>query len=405
MEFKKILVSLVAILVLAFAFANVSAFADIESVEVNGVEAAQGSADIGTFASETIAVKVVFKANENASDVRLKVWIAGASEYAVSSERFDVYEGSTYSRLVAVRIPSNIDPTEDLELNVNLESRNSGSVAPSVIKLAAQRESYIVEILDVNMDNKIQSGNNLAINVVLKNRGSHLAEDTFVKVKIPSLGIEERAYFGDMSPLDQSEPDKEDAVERNVLLRIPSNAEPGIYSVEIEAFNGDSSTTLTKKVVIVGASEDSMVVSSVNSKTFAVGGKGTYTVTLVNSGNRIKVYELVVDSTNENLNVEALEPIVAIPAGLSKTVQIEATAAKAGKYNFAVNVESGEDLVKKESFTANVEGSTASKTFSGNTAIILTVVLAIVFVVLLIVLIVLLTRKPEKSQETGESYY
>lgn len=405
MEFKKILVSLVAILVLAFAFANVSAFADIDSIEVNGVEALHGSANIGTFASDTIAVKVVFEAYENASDVRLKVWIAGASEYAVSSEKFDVYKGSTYSRLAAVRIPSNIDPTEKLNLYVVVESRNNGIGDGEEISLNAQRESYIVEILDANMDNKVQSGSNLAVNIVLKNRGSHLAEDTFVKVKIPSLGIEERAYFGDMSPLDQSDPDKEDAVERNILLRIPSNVEPGIYSVEIEAFNGDSSTTLTKKVAVVGASEDSMVISSTKSKTFAVDGKGIYTVTLVNSGNRIKVYELVVDNTNEDLNVEALEPIVAIPAGLSKTVQIEATAVKAGKYNFAVNVQSGEELVKKESFTANVEGNTTSKTFSGNTAIVLTVVLAIIFVVLLIVLIVLLTRKPEKSQEIGESYY
>ena len=113
----------------------------------------------------------------------------------------------------------------------------------------------------------------------------------------------------------------------------------------------------------------------------------------------------VVDSSDENLNVNVDESVVAIPAGSSKTVKVDVSAQKAGKYNFAVDVNSGADLVKSQQFAANVEGSSAGKALSGNTAVVLTVVLAIIFVVLLVVLIVLLTRKPEKSQELGESYY
>lgn len=402
---KKLLVSLVAILALTFAIANVSAFADIESVEVNGAEASNGYADIGVFAGETIPVRVTFVGDDNASDVRLKAWISGGSEYTASSERFDVYEGSTYSRLLAVKVPFNIDPTEELTLYITLESRNDGIGDAAEITLAAQRESYIVEILDVNMENTVQVGDSLALNIVLKNRGSHLSEDTFVKAKIPALGVENRAYFGDMSSIDQADPDKEDAAERRMLLRIPNNAKPGIYVVEIEAYSGDSSTVLTKKIAVVGANENSVVVSAVKSRTFAVGEKGEYTLTLVNSGDRITVYELVAESSNENLNIELDETLVAVPAGLSKTVTLRASATKEDNYSFAVNVLSNGDLVKKESYTANVEGKSTANAFSGNTAVVLTVVLAIIFVVLLIVLIVLLTRKPEKAQEIGESYY
>lgn len=404
MENKTLLVSLVAIFALVLTFANVSAtddFVSKPSVEVNSLSGNVVSA----FAGETLPVRVTFSGLSNASDVRIKVEISGARDVSYSSERFNVVEGGVYSRLIAVTIPSNIDSTENLQLLVSVESRNSGHVDADPFTLAAQRESYTVEVLDVNMQSKVQAGSNLALDVVLKNRGMELAEDTFVKVKIPALGIEQRSYFGDMSAVDEANPDKEDASERRMLLNIPSDAKPGVYVVEIEAYNGDSSTVITKKVVISGASENSMIVSAVKSKTFAVGDTGIYTLTLVNSGNKIAIYELVIESSDDSLNVNVNEPIVVVPAGTSKTVTIEAQASKAGKYNFVANVYSSGNLVSEESFVANVQGSSTSKVFSGNTAVVLTVVLAIIFVVLLVVLIVLLTRKPEKSQETGESYY
>lgn len=407
MESKNLLVSLVAILALIFAIAYVSAAETpyITSVEVNGVEALDGSADIGVTAGETLAVKVVFEAVTNASDVKIKAWITGASAYSATSGSFDVVEGRTYSKLFAVKVPTNIDPSEDVYLYLDTEGDNLPIDEIRKIKLTAHRESYKVELLDVILDSSVQAGTNLAMDVVLKNRGSHLAEDTFVRVRIPALGVEERSYFGDLSALDQSDPDKEDAAERRMYVSIPSDAKPGVYVLELEAYNGDSSTVITRKLAIVGSSGESMVVGSSSSKTFAVGEKATYSMTLVNTGNKIKVYDLSVENDNDNLNVDVDESPVVVPAGSSKSVKVTAVAAKSGKYDFAVEVTSGGDVVQKTTLTANVEGtSSGTGAVSGNTAVVLTVILAIIFVVLLVVLIVLLTRKPEK-QEIGESYY
>jgi preprotein translocase subunit SecG len=56
-----------------------------------------------------------------------------------------------------------------------------------------------------------------------------------------------------------------------------------------------------------------------------------------------------------------------------------------------------------ESFTfSSTEDVKASMS---DPVVVLTVILAIVFVVLLIVLIVLIGKKPEKSEDFGESYY
>ena len=74
MESKKLLVSLVAMFALLLLVTNVSAFADIRSVEVNGVEVDQQS--FAVFAGQTIPVRVIFTAgNSDAEDVRIKARI------------------------------------------------------------------------------------------------------------------------------------------------------------------------------------------------------------------------------------------------------------------------------------------------------------------------------------------
>ncbi len=406
MKSKNILVSLVTLVVFVAVFAaSASAFGSVTSVEVKGEEVLNGGSTIAVFSGETLPVRVTFEALDNATDARVKVWIAGSREYTVSSERFRAIAGSTYSRLVSVPVPADLDPTEELTLVVSVESRNDGSVPQVEIPLAGQRESYIVEVLNVNAPSKIAAGENLPLDIVLKNRGIELAEDAFVQVSIPELGIEETAYFGDLSATDQSRPtEKEDAVERRMNVRIPSNARAGIYTIELRAYDADSVTTASKKIAVVGASDSSVVVSPATSKTFAVGETAMYKLTLVNAGNKVRVYDLSVEAPDA-LSVSLDESIVVVPAGTSKTVTLDVTAVRNGRYTFSVSTSSDDNLVKTEQFSATVEGNATKSITAGNTTVLLTVVLAIIFVVLLVVLIVLLTRKPEKQKEFGESYY
>src|SRR3989338_2559267 len=134
MTYTNKLVFLVAALLLAvFAVSAVSALGTINHVEVNGVDAAGGVVNVASFAG-------------------------------------DVLQDSTYSRLVSVQMPSNIDPSESLELNVVVEARNGDSIETTV-SIAAQRESYVVDVLDVAMDSKVKAGSSLALDIVLKNRG------------------------------------------------------------------------------------------------------------------------------------------------------------------------------------------------------------------------------------------
>ena len=400
MAYTKQLVILVAALLLAvFAVSSVAALGTISSVEVNGVEAVSGTVNVGAFAGDTLPVKVIFTANSDTTDVRIKAWVSGSSGYSAVTERFDVLSSSTYSRTLSVLLPSNIDPSESFDLNIVVEAKN-GDYVEKTINIAAQRRSYVIGVLDVTMDNTVSAGSNLPLDIVIKNAGRHTAEDTFVKASIPALGVEAKGYFGDLYAVDNTGDDQSDAAERRLVLKIPGSAPIGIYTIEIDAYNGDSETTTTRKVAVVGASEDTAVVSPTTSKTFASGEETDYSLTLVNSGNKIRVYELVMD-TPTGLTVNADQSVVAIPAGSSKTVQLKAVASNTGKYTFGVNIHSDGSLVKAISYTADVQG----RSIGGNATVLLTVILAIIFVVLLVVLIVLLTRKPKKSEEFGESYY
>ncbi|MEK6927670.1 MAG: hypothetical protein AABX11_04515 [Nanoarchaeota archaeon] len=405
MEFKKTLVSLVFLVAFAVLFTGIAS-ADTELVvEVNGLrmDSVHSDYNISASAGETLPVRVFFASDEDFSDARVKLWVSGDRDYSVSSERIDVFAGTIYSKLFSVTMPTNIDPREQLFLEVSIEVPGSGIVSSFEVPLSVQRNSYTVDFLDVLMDSRVNAGSNVPVDIVLKNLGGHFAEDTFVKASIPALGIERTVYLGDLSPVDQADPDKEDAVEKRMYLSIPSNVASGLYTIQFEAYNSDSTATVSKKVYVVSsASGNSQVVSSTNLKKFNVGETASYSFTLVNSGDQIKVYNVAIEAPAD-LTVTADDSVIVVPAGSSQTVTVKATAAKSGDYSFVVNVMSDGDLVKKESFVAEVEGS---KSIGGtNATLILTVVLAIVFIVLLVVLIVLLTRKPQKTEEFGESYY
>ncbi|MBU1050973.1 MAG: hypothetical protein KJ718_00260 [Nanoarchaeota archaeon] len=402
MSKKNLLVLLVSVFALfVLGVSNASAAITVNDVLVNGI----GSGTVGVIAGEYLDVEVFVSADATHEDVTIEAWISGDKSGSVETRRFVLTSNADLHReRLSIKVPSNIDPEESLKLNIFVESED-GTSTHETVSLTADRESYTLEILSVDMQPEVSVGDSLVVDVVLKNRGRQFADDTFLRIRIPELGLEEQTYFGDLSPVDQDNPDKEDAVERRTYIRVPANAEPGLYTVELEAFNSDSFDRLERRVLVTGgAVENTMVVTSGQSKTFGTGQTETYTLTLVNRGNVVRVFELIADSP-EKLDVEVSEPLIVVPAGSSRTVEVFVDSAVRDEYTFTIDVLSDSGtLIDQKTFRANVEEGSKSE-IKANTTVLLTVILAIVFVVLLVVLIVLLTRKPETKEEFGESYY
>ncbi|MEK6811804.1 MAG: hypothetical protein AABX96_04810 [Nanoarchaeota archaeon] len=397
--------NIVSLFVLAIALLVVvpsasAGFADIQYVEINSVDVMDGTV-FGVESGQSLDMDVVFSSMTDEDNVRVTARVLGVPGSSEVTERFDVLANRTYSKPLKLTLPNDIDPDERFILEVTIESQSStGDTLRATF--AVQRKNYALEFLSVESDSRVSAGEILPIEVVLKNRGRYDAEDTFVIASISALGISKKIFLEDLSFIDQSgNDDEDDSLQGRILLAIPANAAPGLYTVEIKAFNDDSETTAARRVEIVSGNANSMIVSSASSKTFSSGSDGKYTLTIVNSGNKILVYNLVTES-DDGLTVDLDDSVVVVPAGSSKSINLVASSNREGKYDFKVTVLGADNVVVSEKeFVANVEG----KAVSGNAAVVLTIVLAIVFVVLLVVLIVLLTRKPAKADESGESYY
>ncbi len=404
----KILVSLMTILALLTVMPLVAATGVVttNSVEVDGMYVgSEGNTwhNVSVEAGQVVPLRVEFTANTNASDVEISAWIRGHRSDSVSKDLPDLLEGSNYNaKKLSLRIPSDLDETEeDLVLVIEIET-DEGSIKEEYT-LKAQREPYKANILFVEADKTVVAGSSLPVDVVVKNLGRHELEDLVVSVGIPELGLEKRAYFGDLTPLDdwQDDDENEDAVERRIYLKVPVSVNAGDYELVVEVYNEESNDIVKRDIAVVGTEEATQVVVPVSSKELSTGETKTYTLVIVNAGKNIGVYEIIPE-TAEGVIVSVSNPVVTIPAGSSKAVEVEVKAgSREGTYNFAVGVTSQGKLVKRVVMNANV---VKGKVVRGDLTI-LTIILAIIFVVLLIVLIVLLTRKPTKAEELEESYY
>jgi len=407
-----------AIFVLAFAL-NVVAASDlntiinVELVKVNGVELTTSGVYIGQV-SDTVPVFVQFGSNANVDEkVTVTVYI---DDYEVEIEdstvlRTNLESGvSGYTARLNLKLPSSLDLedalSENTKLYVKFKAHGYDSFEKSyAIKMSKDFES--LNILSVETSQEITSGSSLAVDVVIENNGHERLDDVYIKASIPELGISTKVYVGDLeSEQDLKYDNIRDTLNKKVYLSLPRNVVPGTYELEVEVYNRDATITESRTIVIRDV--DTGIIPGTMSKTISAGEEATFNVILVNPNNRMVVYTITPETT-QGLIVEIPEPIVTVGADSSKTVQVKVKATDSieeGTYAVTVNVNSEAGSVKPVTFTVNVEEKTTSRvTGSTDPVVIWTVVLVIVFVVLLIILIVLLTKRPEETEEFGETSY
>ncbi len=406
MKTKQILVSLIAVVALmaVMSFAQASSLnLNLSKVEVGNIDVTNGMTTVAAMSDGTVPVEVTFLANADTSDVVVKAWFSGyRSSLSDETSRFEVLSGSSYDKKLSVSLPTDISLSESYTLTVRVESKTGSMEWNFPVKV--QRESYDLRILSIDFDRTANAGDTMPIDIVLKNKGYNRLDDNYVVVRIPELGVEKKAYFGDLTPNDtKAQTDKEDAVLGRIYVKIPSSADAGIYNVEVEAYNADSDYKVSQTLSVQSSLAASKVMAPIKTKEADKNAEVSYDLILVNSGSNIGVYEISAESV-DGLNVKVDSPVTTVAAGSSKTVTVTVMPTSTGTKTFTVNVmKDGKALAQVPLVTDVTSGSG----ISGNNAVVLTVVLAIVFIVLLVILIVLLTKKPsnEKTEEFGESYY
>lgn len=403
MKTKTLLVPFLAVftlLLVGFSSALVDGGSSGVDTTFNGVELYEYSpttmaGDVGS----VVPVRVTFTADAGVSDVRVELEMNGfKDDIEAETSRFDVVAGTTYTKLLSLRLPSDLDDElyENVSLHVDITSKDDSVSA--TYNIGMQRESYTLDVLSVDYNSVVSAGEVFPVSVVVKNTGFNEAEDTFVVVSIPELGVSARGYAGDVESLDCNSgcDDAEDTIQKTIYLKVPSAVEAGVYDLEVKAYSEDSEVASTQLIRIDGdASTKAM--ASVKSQDVRAGETKTFDLILVNSGDDVMVYEL--NSVSGSALTVEVPSVVTVGPKTSEEVPVTVSVAddaEVGTYTFSVNVD-GEQVV----FGVNVtEGSVSAS------IVALTVILAVVLVVLLVVLIVLLTRRDQTNiEEVETSYY
>jgi len=272
MKTKKTLCFFVAVLVALFAINLVAAELNvaISDVEIDGTSIGlPGVESIAASPGDTISVKVKFKSyeNETLDDVKLSVYIDGyKSDVYASTPRFNVLAGKTYTKTLTIKLPSVYDmDSSDEALTLTVRIANSNDDNETTREITLQKDSYEFDLLSVDAPLEAQAGDIIALDVVLTNEGTDTLDNSFVTAVIAELGVQKKAYFGDIYAEDNEDSTHSDARERRIYLTIPSNAVTGIYQIEVSASNYDASQTVKKNIAITGlAVEDNEEIDTEN---------------------------------------------------------------------------------------------------------------------------------------------
>jgi hypothetical protein len=262
MKNKAILVSIIALFAIVLTLNAVIASevdVTINDVVVNDVSLMSLTTAAG-FVSNNVPVEIEFRSNADLEDVRVKVYIEGyKDEIYESTSRFNTFNGSTYLKRFSLELPSSMDldnNPEDLTLLVRISAKGQDTFEQEY-SIRMQRDTYSLEFLSIDADEKIAAGSVLALDIVLKNNGFDRLDDTYVRASIPELGISQRVYFGDISSDSDEDYDEiRDSLNKRIYLAIPADAVSGIYNIEVEAYNYDASITANKKVTINGVAKE-----------------------------------------------------------------------------------------------------------------------------------------------------
>ncbi|KHO55022.1 MAG: hypothetical protein QT10_C0007G0008 [archaeon GW2011_AR19] len=402
MNTKNLLVfffALASILLVAnnFVSAGASELVTINDVKIDDVFASGN--EVAVVAGETITVKVFFTALQSASDVKLKLELEGAkvSEEAVTAP-FTIEREKKYSKTLTLTIPYELQDEVSDELTLDIKVWNGDfRTEDNKISLNVQRPSYNAAIMSIDSAQSVEAGKVLPVDVVLKNTGYNRLDDVFVTVKIGALGLERSSYFGDLVAIESKNND--DTVTKRFLIELPSNAKAGAYTLEVKASNNDFSVSQSKQIAVKNEFSSSAVVADIK-KSASVGSETEFELVIANPTDKLRVFRIVTES-NGDLTTGSSAQLVSVPAGQTKTIAVTAKPHSKGDYTFDVSIFAGEELVDSVKLGVLAEGRSAN---SGS-IVALTIILVIIFLVLLGALIALMKKKPEQSEEFGESYY
>lgn len=382
---------------------------------------------------ETVEIKITFIANDDFEEAKIRVWIGGYyDDIEAKTPLFDIFAGNTYTKTLELYIPKDIEARDLYTLNVDIEHKNELSgVDEADIDTEIQRIANWIEIMSVELYDSghyygceectitFEAGTTIYVDVAVKNRGSHEAEDVYVGVTVNELYLERTVYLGDLEPGDED--DDEDAKSVTVALTIPSDALAGTYTLEVKAYNNEVSDTEFRNIVVRGREKEKAeekkgveIIPQITSNEIVMGEGAVYTLLVANFGDSEEDFVISALGTEGGCEGSAcrgwaevtINPqAFSLAPGESKLVNIYVAVAEnavEGEHIFSIKVEH-DGKVEQFSMVANVTKGGGKELDLKTILLIIGIILAAVVIVLLILL--LTSKKAAEKTEVEESYY
>ena len=415
---KKIL-SLLAVFLIGALMSGIvyAANIDITEVKVDGdtVSASSTNFILDVQRGDQIDVKVQIKGNQDSNNVQIEASLRGfdSSETIEDiSDVFDVKKDVTYVKKLSLPLRAKLDQ-DRYKLRIRVDDRDSNTIEQTY-ELEIDTKRHDVEIRDIVLspDNEVKAGKALLSTVRLRNRGEKDEQGVKVVVSIPELGISATDF---VNKLEKEDDNDDQATTEEMLLRIPEDAETGVYTVRVEAQfdQGDKKNVKETKIHILGQeavsvakTQEKTIISVGAEKQTAAAGSGevAYPITLTNSGSNSKTYMVSADGATWAAFRVAPSNVVVVGPGESKSVTVFAAVNKnapAGDQTFSVTISSNDKMLKQIPLTVSVQSSGSLK----NGLEIGLVVLVILLVIIGLIIGFSKLRGDEDENDKEKTYY
>ena len=408
---KRLLGALTMILAILFSINLVFAQDfDISKVEVDDITVTENGDAVYVEAGSDIDVEVFIDGNGSSDDVRVRAWIGGY-EYDLIEDKtqlFEVEPNVDYRKTLRLQIPKDIDASDDYTLNVEIFDDDNSVEREFTLRL--QEKRHFLDIQDVILrPSSIEAGRVLFATIRVENLGDRKEEDIQINVAIPELGVSARDYIDELVSVENTDDDDEEtsASSNEIFLRIPEDAKTGDYELVVDViYNRGHDVVRAQTLVHVDEvsgvdNENTIVNVDAQSKNVNAGDQVGYRIMIANMGEEVQRYSLEV--SGEGLwATSRVDPLfVTVKPGetadLNVILDVKDNAPE-GRNSFVVKVNSGEQLVKEISLTADVNGSGLSE----GTRRALTIVFGVLVVLLVILGLVVAFNKMKGDEGEGD---
>ena len=414
------LMALMAVMVSSFA-AGASIPLDITKVEVNDFELGTNG-DLGVDRGEEIEVEVFVYALDDIEDARLEVSIDGYQydryerDLISESKVFDLENDSNKKYTFNLEVPVRMDKDE-FDLRVKLTAKKGDGIEllfPIDVAGLDEEDAVVIKDFSVSPSHIVEAGRAVTFKVNVKNYGDKELDDVSVKVSIPELGISDDEFMNELK-------EEETETFEELLLRIPSCAEAGTYTVEavVEYDEYESSTEtmnliVTESGLCTAGSSDSIsagrtVITVPESQEVVMGTSGgVYPVMISNLGSSAKTYTLTASGVSAwgTVRFDPAAVVVVQPESV-KTVYMYVAAnenAQEGSQVFKLSVES-QDESKQVVLTANIADDDEGYNGLRRGLEIGLIVLVIILIILGLIIGFNKLRGDRDEEDESQTYY